>query len=90
VQRSLWEIVLFGKILAYVVIPLPQITVALGIMTGSVTAYMVTPFAGVIMALARSIEVRSIDVAFNWNWRFCSLFFMAGIVFAFAWGAVFG
>jgi hypothetical protein len=85
-----FTIALFGKILDYVDIPLPQITIALGILTGSVTAYMATPFAGVIMAISRSIEVRAIDVAFNWSWRFCSLFFVMVTAFAFAWGAGFG
>ena len=83
-------IVLFGKILAHAAIPLPQITIALAITSGSLTAYMLTPFAGVIMAIARSLEVRAVDVALKWNWRFCALFFAMTIGFAFAWGAFFG
>jgi hypothetical protein len=83
-------IVLFGKILAHAAIPLPPLTIALAITSGSLTAYMLTPFAGVIMAIARSLEVRAIDVALYWNWRFCALFFAMTIAFAFAWGACFG
>jgi len=83
-------IVLFGKILAYTNLSISPLTVALSLSAGSITAYMVTPFAGVIMAIARSIGVRTIDVAFNWNWRFCSIFFVITIVFAFLWGAWFG
>jgi len=83
-------IVLFGKILAYTALPISPLTVALSLSVGSVTAYMVTPFAGVIMAIAKSIEVRTIDVAFNWNWRFCAIFFVVTTIFAFIWGGYFG
>lgn len=83
-------IMLFGQILQHVDIPVARITLALGMTTGSVTSYMVTPFAGVIMTLARYIGVSAVDVAVRWNWRFCTLFFVLGIGLSFGWGYLAG
>lgn len=83
-------IVLFGKILSYLALPIPPITTALALSVGGATAYMVTPFAGFIMTIAKLIEAKAVDVALNWNWRFSILFFTAGILYAFGWGAIFG
>ncbi|MFZ3109801.1 MAG: hypothetical protein WA234_03820 [Rectinemataceae bacterium] len=83
-------IVLFGKILSYIALPIPPITVALALAVGGAAAYMVTPFAGVIMTISRLIDTKAVDVALRWNWRFSILFFAAGLVYAFGWGALFG
>ncbi|HUX41346.1 MAG TPA: hypothetical protein VMV83_09300 [Rectinemataceae bacterium] len=83
-------IVLFGKILAHSDLPVPPLTVAMGLAVGGAAAYMVTPFAGVIMTLSKLIGARAFDVAFRWNWRFGILFFGTGMAFAFLWGGFFG
>ena len=83
-------IVLFGKILAHSDLPVPPLTVALGLAVGGAAAYMVTPFAGVIMTLSKLIGARAFDVAFRWNWRFGLMFFGTGMAFAFLWGGFFG
>jgi hypothetical protein len=83
-------IVLFGRILSHADLPIPPLTLALGLSVGGAAAYMVTPFAGVIMTLSKLIGTRASDVALRWNWRFAILFFTTGMVFAFLWGAAFG
>ncbi len=83
-------IVLFGQVLALIALPLPPITVALSLAVGGAAAYMVTPFAGVIMTISRLIDTRAVDVALRWNWRFSILFLTAGLLYAFGWGALFG
>ena len=83
-------IVLFGQVLALIALPLPPITVALALAVGGAAAYMITPFAGVIMTISRLTDTKAIDVALRWNWRFSILFFAAGLVYAFGWGALFG
>jgi cytochrome c oxidase subunit IV len=83
-------IVLFGKVLALMALPVPPITVALSLAVGGAAAYMVTPFAGVIMTISRLIDTKAVDVALRWNWRFSLLFLAAGLLYAFGWGAVFG
>jgi hypothetical protein len=83
-------IVLFGKILSFIALPIPPITVALSLAVGGAAAYMVTPFAGVIMTISRLTDTKAIDVALRWNWRFSLLFLAAGLLYAFGWGALFG
>ncbi len=83
-------ILLFGKVLALIALPIPPITVALSLAVGGAAAYMVTPFAGVIMTISRLIDTKAADVALRWNWRFSLLFLAAGLLYAFGWGALFG
>ena len=84
------SIALFGKLLVHAGLPLPPLTLALGLSVGGAAAYMVSPFAGVIMTISRLLGTRPFDLAFRWNWRFGALFFAFGMAFAFAWGAAFG
>lgn len=83
-------IVLFGKMLMHASLPVPTLTVALSLAVGGAAAYMVSPFAGVIMTVSKLIGAKASDVAIRWNWRFGLSFYATGMVFAFAWGAVFG
>jgi len=83
-------IVLFGKVLMGADLPLPPLTLALGLSVGGAAAYMVSPFSGVATTLSRLIGARTVDLALTWNWRFALLFFATGMAFAFAWGAAFG
>ncbi|MDP3177008.1 MAG: hypothetical protein Q8M76_03820, partial [Spirochaetaceae bacterium] len=57
---------------------------------GGAASYMITPFAGVIMTISKLIGAKATDVAVRWNWRFSLAFFAVGMLFAFAWGAIFG
>jgi len=83
-------IVLFGKVLSYVSLSIPPITIALALSVGGAAAYMITPFAGMIMIMSRLIGVKATDIALGWNWRFSLAFLAGGLVYAFAWGALFG
>ena len=83
-------IVLFGKVLSYMALPLPPITVALSMAVGGAAAYMITPFAGVIMTISRLIDTKAVDVALRWNWRYSLMFMAAGLLYAFGWGALIG
>lgn len=83
-------IVLFGKVLSYVSLPIPPITIALALSVGGAAAYMITPFAGMIMIMSRLIGVKAADIALRWNWRFSLTFLAGGLLYAFAWGALFG
>jgi hypothetical protein len=82
-------IVLFGKILSNAGIPLPPLTIALGLAVGGAASYMVSPFAGTIMSIASFIDVKASEVAIKWNWRFSLAFFVFGVAFSLLWGAVF-
>ncbi len=83
-------IVLFGKVLSYLSLPIPPITIAMALSVGGTAAYMITPFAGMIMIMSRLIGVKAADIALRWNWRFSLAFLAGGLLYAFAWGALFG
>jgi hypothetical protein len=83
-------IVLFGTILSKVDLPLPRLTIALSLAAGGAASYMISPFAGIIMSIARYTGAKASDIALRWNWKFSLAFFCLGVCFAFAWGAVFG
>lgn len=82
-------IVMLGKILMLLNLPVPPLTIALCLALGGSISYMVSPFAGVIMTIAKSINVKGGDIAIRWNWFFCIAYFSVGIVFAYYWGEMF-
>jgi hypothetical protein len=83
-------IVMFGKILSGAGIPQPPITIALSLALGGAAAYMISPFAGIIMSIARYTGAKASDIAIRWNWKFSLAFFALGVAFSFGWGALFG
>jgi len=83
-------LVLFGKILTAAGMPLSNLTIALSLASGGAAAYMISPFAGIIMSLARYTGSKATEIAINWNWKYSLAFYMLGMVFALSWGFVFG
>jgi hypothetical protein len=79
-------IVMFGKILTLLNLPFPAITIALCLALGGSISYMVSPFAGVIMAIGKFVGAKASDVALTWNLRYSMLYFVVGIFFAYFWG----
>lgn len=79
-------IVMFGKILTVLNLPVSTVTIALCLALGGSISYMVSPFAGVIMTIAKFVDTKASDVAIAWNWRYCLLYFVTGILFAYLWG----
>jgi len=82
-------IVLFGTILSNSGIPLPPLTIALSLAVGGAASYMISPFAGIIMSIARYTGAKASDIAIRWNWKFSFAFFCLGVFFSFFWGTVF-
>jgi len=83
-------IVLFGTLLSEAGLSVPPLTIALALSVGGAAAYMISPFAGVIMTLARLLDVKPSDLAIRWNWRYSLSFMTLGLIFSFAWGKLFG
>lgn len=83
-------IVLFGTLLSEVGLSVPPLTIALALSVGGAAAYMISPFAGVIMTIARLLDVKPSDLAIRWNWRYSLSFMTLGLIFSFAWGKLFG
>lgn len=83
-------IVLFGAILKRAGLPLTPLAIGLSLAVGGGAAYMISPFAGIIMSIARFTDSKATDVAIKWNWKFSIIFSTFGVAFALAWGTLFG
>ncbi|NLO97271.1 MAG: hypothetical protein GX091_04275 [Peptococcaceae bacterium] len=82
------SVVLLGQILMTLQLPLPAITLALCLNLGSSIAYMVSPFAGIIMTMAKFTDSTAVDVAIRWNWLFSTIYFVIGISLAYFLGMI--
>lgn len=84
------SIVVIGQIISALHMPVPPISLALCLALGGTVSYIVSPFAGMILTLARFLNCRTVDVSIRWNWVFCSALFVEGTLFAYLWGRLFG
>lgn len=80
------SIVLFGQILTSIHLPVAPISVALCLALGGSISYIISPFAGITLTLAKFINCRTIDIALRWNWLYSLIYFVEGITFAYFWG----
>lgn len=77
--------VLLGKILLSVDLPLTVVGVALMIILSASISLIVSPFAGMTLMTSKMLNAEPVDVAFKWNFWFCVIFLIEGIIFAFLW-----
>lgn len=82
------SVVLLGQILMTLQLPLPVITLALCLNLGGSIAYMVSPFAGIIMTMAKFTDSAAVDIAIRWNWLFCTIYFILSISIAYFLGMI--
>ena len=80
---------LFGTLLASAGFPIPLLTVSLVLSIGGATAYMISPFAGVIITISKLLGAKPYDVAMRWNIRYSLIFFITATSLAFAFGSFF-
>jgi len=80
------SIVLFGQVLTTIQLPIAPVSIALCLALGGSISYIVSPFAGIVLTLAKFINCRTFDIALRWNWLYSLIFFIEGIVFAYVWG----
>ena len=84
------SIVLFGHVFSTLALPIAPVSLALGLAIGGSISYIVSPFAGIVIPLAKFVKCRTVDIALRWNWIYSLVFFVEGIVFAYFWGQAFG
>lgn len=84
------SIVLAGQVVMSLHLPVTSLTIALSLALGGSISYMVSPFAGMILTLAKYLDCKTVDVALHWNWHFCLLYYAVAIVFVLLWGWYFG
>ena len=78
-------IVILGKILTALSLPLSPVSIALLLLLASSVSFIVSPFAGMVLMTAKFLNVRPMEVAIKWNAAFCMLFLAEGIIFACLW-----
>lgn len=87
--HPLISIVILGQLLMALHLTLSPLVLALCLNVGSSIAYMISPFAGIIVTIAALINANTLEVAIKWNWRFCATYFIIGIVLAYFLGELF-
>jgi hypothetical protein len=80
------SIVMIGTVLTSLHLPISPISLALCLSLGGALSYIFSPFAGIVLTLAKYINCRTTDITFRWNWIFSSVMFVEGVVFAYLWG----
>lgn len=77
--HPLASVALVGKIVMSAHIAMSPLLVALSLNIGSVIAYMVSPFAGIIIIVASLLNVKPTTISLRWNWLFCIMFAILGL-----------
>jgi len=80
--HPLASVALIGKVIMAMHITLSPLLIALSLNIGSVSAYMLSPFAGIVMIVATLLNVNPAMVSLRWNWKFCSAFLVISLVTA--------
>ena len=78
-------VVMLGKILLALTLPLNHVSIALILMLSSAIAFIISPFAGMSLMTAKFLHVTPFDVSIRWNLLFCLIFLIEGLIFAYVW-----
>ena len=78
--HPLASVALIGKVIMAMHISLSPLLIALSLNIGSVAAYMLSPFAGIVMIVATLLNVGPVTVSIRWNWKFCSVFLLTSLI----------
>ncbi len=73
------SLVIVGKMIVVLNLGVPMIPLALALSLGGAISYMISPFAGIVLTLARFLDCRPIEIAWHWNWLFCVSYLLIGI-----------
>lgn len=80
--HPLASVALIGKVIMAMHLTLSPLLIALSLNIGSVAAYMLSPFAGIVMIVATILNVKPTQVSIRWNWKFYLAFMVVDLVFA--------
>lgn len=81
-------IVMLGKLLTALHLPISNVSLALALSLGGAVSYILSPFGGIVLTLAKFINAKSTDIAFKWNITFSAIYLVIGILFSYLWGQV--
>lgn len=86
--HPLASVTLLGQIMMTIHLPFEALALALGLNIGSVIAYTMSPFAGIVVIIANILGVNSATVSLRWNGRYCLILFVFSLLFIFAYTLV--
>ncbi len=75
------SLVMLGKILSSLHLPFPVLMLAFSLMLGSVIAYLLSPFAGMVLTLSTYINRPPMQISLKWNGYYGLILFVEGVVF---------
>ena len=79
-------ILMFGKIFTALQLPVAQVSLALCLALGGSVSFIVSPFGGITLMLAKFVGAKTIDITVQWNLAFSAVFLIEGVIFAYIWG----
>lgn len=82
-------VVLVGQILTSIDLPIDRGSLAMAIAMGGPISYMVSPFAGMTLTLAKFTGRKPSEISIKWNGLFAIIFFIEGLALNFFIQAVF-
>lgn len=77
------SIVILGKMIMSLDLPVSAKSVAMALSLGGAVSYAVSPFAGIVLTLARFLDTTPVNIALRWNWIFSSSLIFFGVMFIF-------
>lgn len=79
--HPLASVTLLGQIMMAIHLPFGTLALALGLNIGSVIAYTMSPFAGIVVIIANILGVNSATVSLRWNGKYCLILFAFSLLF---------
>ncbi|QDR82655.1 hypothetical protein [Sporomusa termitida] len=79
------SIVLLGKLLTSLQLPISNISLALVLSLGGSISYILSPFGGIVLTLAKFINAKISDITLRWNFAFSMVYLLIGILFSYCW-----
>jgi len=74
------SIAIIGNLLSAVPLPYSMLPVVAAILTGSVMAFSVSPFAGSTLTMSKFLDCSSIDVAVRWNGLYIAILYIEAVL----------
>lgn len=75
------SITLIGQIMMGISLPFNALAIALELNIGSILAYMMSPFAGIVVVIANILKISSTTVSLRWNGKYCVGLFVLSLIF---------
>lgn len=79
--HPLASVTLLGQVMMGINLPFNALAIALGLNIGSVLAYMMSPFAGIVVVIANILGTSPATVSLKWNGKYCVNLFILSIIF---------